>query len=88
VATAVGGQLDTVVHEETGLLVRPREPEELAAALRRLLADEGLRSRYGDNAHRRAARYDWRRVAAETERVYCDVLDRSASRPGERQVLR
>ena len=88
VATAVGGQLDTVVHEQTGLLVRPRQPEEVAAALRRLLAEERLRERYGENAHRRAACYDWRRVAAETERVYRDVLDRSASRPGEKQVLR
>lgn len=77
VASAVGGQLDTVVHEETGLLVPPRAPDEVAAALRRLLADEGLRRKYGENAHHRAARYDWRQIATETERVYREVLDRS-----------
>jgi glycosyltransferase involved in cell wall biosynthesis len=84
VATAVGGQLDTVVHGQTGLLVRPREPDEVAAALRRLQEDEELRNRYGENARRRAACYDWRQVAAETERAYRDVLERSASR----EVLR
>ncbi len=89
VATAVGGQLDTVAHEQTGLLVQPHKPEEVAAALRRLLSDDRLRKRYGENAHRRAAaRFDWVHVAAETERVYLDVLESSRSRPPERQVLR
>ena len=77
VATAVGGQLDTVVHDETGLLVPPRRPDEVAAALRRLLDDDGLRRKYAENAHRRAACYDWRQVARETEHVYRHVLGRS-----------
>jgi len=42
VATRVGGMPETVRHEETGLLVPPREPEALAAAILRLLDDREL----------------------------------------------
>jgi D-inositol-3-phosphate glycosyltransferase len=71
VASAVGGLVDTVVDGATGLLVPPQDPAALAVALRRLLADDGLRAAYGaagaDRAH---ARYRWERVAADTEQVY------------------
>lgn len=42
VATSVQGHLETVRDGETGLLVPPSDPEALAAAVARLLEDEGL----------------------------------------------
>ena len=45
VASRVGGFRETVLHERTGLLVKPRRPDELAAASLRLLADPSLRVR-------------------------------------------
>ena len=42
VATAVGGVPEMIEHERTGLLVRPRDPAALAAAIRRLLTDHPL----------------------------------------------
>jgi glycosyltransferase involved in cell wall biosynthesis len=48
VATAVGGLLDLVVDGETGLVVPPRDPSALRAALERLLADRDLRRRLGE----------------------------------------
>ncbi len=80
VATAVGGQLDTVVHGITGEHVPPRHPTALAATLRRLAADRTILARYGMAARNRAeSRYTWDRVAAETMRVYHQVApDRSA----------
>jgi D-inositol-3-phosphate glycosyltransferase len=74
VATAVGGHLDTVDHEVTGLLVPPRDPAALAGALAQLLADPGRRRALGTAAAARAAaRYSWDKIAAETEAVYTFV---------------
>jgi glycosyltransferase involved in cell wall biosynthesis len=50
VATAVGGVAEIVRDGENGLLVRPGDPVELAAAIRRLLADDDLRARLAAGA--------------------------------------
>jgi glycosyltransferase involved in cell wall biosynthesis len=47
VASAVGGLVEAVADGETGILVPPRDPEALAAAVARVLLDGGLRSRFG-----------------------------------------
>jgi len=75
VGTAVGGLLDTVEHEVTGLLVPPHRPDALAAAIGRLLADDGRRLAMGEQAARRARRlYDWRRVGRATLDVYRSLV--------------
>lgn len=77
VAAAVGGMLDTVVDGVTGLLVPPRDPASLAAALRALRDDPARRAAMGAAGVARArARYGWDGVAAATEAVYLDVLHR------------
>ncbi|MBM7173711.1 glycosyltransferase [Streptomyces sp. G44] len=76
VASAVGGQLDTVADPATGRLVPPRDPEALADAVAELLADPGAREACGEAGRRRTLRrFGWARVAAATEAEYCDVLD-------------
>jgi glycosyltransferase involved in cell wall biosynthesis len=76
VATAVGGHLDTVDHEVTGLLVPPRDPGALAGVLAQLLANPGRRRALGTAAAAcAAARYSWDRIAAETEAVYTFVRE-------------
>jgi glycosyltransferase involved in cell wall biosynthesis len=47
VASRVGGLADAVVHERTGLLVPPEDPDALAAALSRIVRDAPLRERLG-----------------------------------------
>jgi D-inositol-3-phosphate glycosyltransferase len=79
VGTAVGGLLDTVVDGVTGLLVPPRDPAALAAALRTLASDPGRRQRMGRaGAHRARARYDWATVAARTLAVYEQLVAAAA----------
>ena len=47
-STDVSGIPELVIDGETGLLVPQRDPQALAAALRRLLGDEALRRRLGE----------------------------------------
>jgi glycosyltransferase involved in cell wall biosynthesis len=52
VATDVGSVAEVVRDDETGLLVPPEDAGALAAAMRRLLRDEALRSRLGAGGRR------------------------------------
>ncbi|MFF7352037.1 MULTISPECIES: glycosyltransferase [Streptomyces] len=73
-ATAVGGQLDTVVDGVTGVLVPADDDHDISATVRRLLADPELRARYGAQGRRRVlARYTWARVAEGVTRAYSAV---------------
>jgi glycosyltransferase involved in cell wall biosynthesis len=78
VAGAVGGLLDLVVDEETGLLVPPRDVPALRAALERLLGDEELRNRLGAAARERArTNLSWDRVTDATLAAYDEALSKS-----------
>ena len=71
VATAVGGQNDTVLDGFTGFSALPREPRTIAVALRSLLESPELRKRLGAaGRYRVEERFTWQRVASETARVY------------------
>jgi glycosyltransferase involved in cell wall biosynthesis len=71
VAAAVGGMLDTVVHDVTGRLVTPKRHAEVAETINHLLHDAFLRQSLGAAGRDRArARYSWDRIAADTERIY------------------
>jgi glycosyltransferase involved in cell wall biosynthesis len=54
VASRVGGIVDLVRDRENGLLVPPRDPQALADALERVLADRGLAEQLGAGAKRSA----------------------------------
>jgi D-inositol-3-phosphate glycosyltransferase len=84
VGSAVGGLLDTVVHEVTGLHVPPRRPDRIAAALRELLADPSRRAELGRaGVERTHSRYGWDRVAGSVLATYRDVLERGRVAVGE-----
>ncbi|MGA5464013.1 glycosyltransferase [Mycobacterium sp. NPDC050041] len=71
VASAVGGMLDTIVHDVTGRLVQPKRPGEVADAVNHLLHDDFLRQSFGAAGRDRArARYSWDRIAGDTLRIY------------------
>jgi len=75
VATTVGGLVDAVEDGVTGLLVPPRDPAALRAALERLLGDAELRMRLGSRARLSAReRFSWEAATDETIRVYREAL--------------
>ena len=66
VASDLPAVRDVIRHEVTGLMVKPGDPDALAAALRHMLEDSGLRARFaaaGRDAAR--ARFDWEHVAEQ-----------------------
>jgi phosphatidylinositol alpha 1,6-mannosyltransferase len=82
VASAVGGLLDLVEHERTGLLVPPGDPVALREALERLLGDAELRVRLGAAARERVSELcSWGRVTEATLEVYRDAAQGDRGRP-------
>jgi L-malate glycosyltransferase len=74
VATTVGGIPEVVVHEQTGLLVPPRDPPAMAAAIVRLLADPGLRRQMGEAGLARVrTHFSAEAMVQNTLRVYQQV---------------
>ena len=50
IATNVGGNPELVVHQETGILVPPEDPEKLMIAINNLLDNEEARKNFANNA--------------------------------------
>jgi glycosyltransferase involved in cell wall biosynthesis len=74
VATAVGGVPELIEDGVHGLLVEPRDPDALAAAIRRLLEDRVLASRLGAAARERQyTNYDLDVVVGRLERLYTEL---------------
>ncbi len=75
IASAVGGPLEIVVEEETGLLVSPSDSKALAAAIRRVMADDKLAKELGRNARERVQKlFSIEEHVKLMEGVYLDVL--------------
>lgn len=74
IGTEIRGPREQVVDQATGFLVPPRAVEPLAAALRDLVADAGLRARLGEAGRARAReRFDEAKIIGRT----FDLLERA-----------
>jgi glycogen synthase len=74
VASRTGGLPDLVADGETGLLVRPGDPEALAGALRQLLEDDGRRDAMARAAGVRARSFSTGAVVPRIEAVYHEMV--------------
>jgi glycosyltransferase involved in cell wall biosynthesis len=83
VVSALGGLLDVVADGAEGLRVPPGDPEALECAIRRLLVDEGLRSRLGAAGRAKAARFTLSQVMPRLDKVYLRVLAEAKAEQGE-----
>ena len=71
VASDFGGFREVVLDGETGLLVRPQDPDDLARKINMLLADRALAARMGEAGMQRVNDlFSWRAVADRLEEVY------------------
>jgi phosphatidylinositol alpha-mannosyltransferase len=79
VCSDIHGYKGVVRRGEQGLLVPPRRPKPLAAAIGRLLADPELRTRMSIAGRARAEEFSWERVAAKVDDYYGFVIRRLAA---------
>lgn len=76
VAGNVGGAVDAVVHGETGLLVDPTSPLEVADAISDLMLDGERARRMGQAGAAHARDHAWSRIAPRVEKILLDVMAR------------
>jgi glycosyltransferase involved in cell wall biosynthesis len=70
------GLRDIVVHLETGYLAEPFRPEDLAAGIEWVLADEPRRVSLGLNARKRVLeKFDYKVVAEKMTRIYREAMN-------------
>lgn len=70
VVTKVGGLLDIVENEKTGILVKSGNTEDIFHAVVRLYRDEHLRSRLVESAQRKVSDFDWNQSAKKISDIY------------------
>jgi glycosyltransferase involved in cell wall biosynthesis len=89
VTTAVGSIGEVVAQEATGLIVPREHPEQLAAALQRLIAEPELAARLGAAARAEAIeRFGLEHMLEGMERVFGDaVAARAATFPGRDEMV-
>jgi phosphatidyl-myo-inositol alpha-mannosyltransferase len=80
VCSDIHGYKGVVRRGREGLLVPPRKPKAIAAAVAQLLADDELRNRMARNGIARAEEFSWERVTARVEDYYGFVIRRLAAR--------
>jgi len=73
ITTAIGGIVDMVVNEESGLLVTPGNEAELTTAIQRVLQDEELRFQITAGGRKMVQHFTATAVAERLEAVYAQV---------------
>jgi phosphatidylinositol alpha-1,6-mannosyltransferase len=89
VAGAVGGALDAVLHDVTGLLVDPTDPAAVADAVAGLLLDPARAEALGRAGRRRAEEMTWAATASALAGVLDSAVNAAdgAGPPGPRRTL-
>jgi UDP-glucose:(heptosyl)LPS alpha-1,3-glucosyltransferase len=78
VCSALAGAAEVIRDGEDGVIIRdPWNPDSLAEALRKLVADPELRRRLGAAARQRAEQLTWDEVARQTLAVYREITGTS-----------
>ena len=76
IASNIGGIPEIIDHEESGLLIEPKDSKAVAVAVNQLLNDEATRRRYGERLQARVKSYFTKdRALAEWDDVFATLLD-------------
>jgi glycosyltransferase involved in cell wall biosynthesis len=82
VATGLGGNVEVIQNGVNGLLIPPKDPQALAAALTRLLEDEKFRRNLGASGRRHVAEnFSFVRLVREVDNLYTGLLQSAGRLP-------
>lgn len=76
IATKIAGVPDVVKHDETGFLVEPDNPTELADCILKLYTNNQLRENMGMKTLQEIKKYSWNTIVRQLETVYLGVRRR------------
>lgn len=77
IATRVGGLQDVVVDGETGLLIQPHQPTEIAEAIKKMYDSADLVTGYAASGYERAIKnYTEKRYVKDVENLYRELLEK------------
>jgi len=77
VATKVGGLQNVVVDGETGILIKPHQPEEIATAIKRLYDSVDLLKIYSEKGYTRAMdNYTEKRYVSDVLSLYRELIEK------------
>jgi phosphatidylinositol alpha-mannosyltransferase len=79
VCSDIHGYKGVVRRDREGILVPPRKPKAVAAAVARVFGDDELRRRMSVNGRARAEEFSWERVTAKVDDYYGFVIRRLAA---------
>lgn len=75
VASNISGYRDVVAHERNGMLVSPRDPSAIAAAIVNVIDNPELAGRLSNAGKQVAQDHRWQRVASEVEDYYQHCME-------------
>jgi len=74
IGSRVGGIQYSVQHQETGLLVEPNNPQELAQSILTLYQDRELLHKYAQQARTRVTKFRWDKITASILLTYQETI--------------
>jgi glycosyltransferase involved in cell wall biosynthesis len=75
IASNIGGAVEIIQNEKTGLLVPPAQPKTLATKINELLEDEKKTKQMGTNARKTViARYSWEKISEIYHEFYQNLM--------------
>jgi len=80
IATRLGGNLELVEDEQSGLLVNPGSADDLAQAMRRYILDPALAAQQGKFNYARRSKFDERGTISRLEELYASPRTVNASK--------
>ncbi len=78
VATSVGGIVDLIDNAQTGILVKPHSPKQLAQAIIKLIKDSNLRTKMGQAGVKKIDKhFSSQTMIKEIDKLYMNILNKN-----------